>query len=266
MYDMLTLIYDGSYIHKYKQKHLEIFFPDFRSYRSPNPDNDKEELAAMMGQEQLQWLKDGLKESTATWKIISSHDPLGVVTGGDGDRDSFGQEDVKIKGRELELKDLLGFIHDEDITGVVSLTSDVHYTAYVNMSPEKAEGGWKQFKPLDEFVIGPIHAGSFGPNFIDTSFGAEHIYEMGPLTLGYERWANLSPETHQLQSFGHASVSEDGTLDIKLMNIDGNVMFEKTLTPEKVEEDVVATTAASSGANEMTFDFVTALAAAFLLV
>lgn len=140
-------------------KHLEIFFPDFRSYRSPNADNDKDELAAMMGQEQLQWLKDGLKESTATWKIISSHDPLGVVTGGDGDRDSFGQEDVNIKGRELELKDLLGFIHDEDITGVVSLTSDVHYTAYVNMSPEKAEGGWDQFKPLDEFVIGPIHAG-----------------------------------------------------------------------------------------------------------
>jgi alkaline phosphatase D len=140
-------------------KHLEIIFPDFRSYRSPNADNDKDELAAMLGEEQLQWLKDSLKESTATWKIISSHDPLGVVTGGEGDRDSFGQEDAKIKGRELELKDLLGFIHDEDITGVVSLTSDVHYTAYVNMSPEKAEGGWTDFKELDEFVIGPIHSG-----------------------------------------------------------------------------------------------------------
>jgi len=140
-------------------KHVEIFFPDFRSYRSANPDNDNDDLAAMMGQEQLGWLKNGLKESTATWKIISSHDPLGVVTGGDGDRDSFGQEDPKIKGRELELKDLLGFIHDEDISGVVSLTSDVHYTAYVNMSPENAEGGWTDFKPIDEFVIGPIHAG-----------------------------------------------------------------------------------------------------------
>ena len=90
---------------------------------------------------------------------------------------------------------------------------------------------------------------------------------MGPLTLGYERWANLSPETYQLQSFGHASVSEDGTLDIKLLNIDGNVMFEKTLTPEKVEEDAVAATPKSSAAiDEIAFDFVTAMAAAFLLL
>jgi alkaline phosphatase D len=210
-------------------KHLEIFFPDFRSFRSPNADNNLTSRVNMMGEEQLEWLKNGLKESTATWKVISSHDPLGVVTGGAGDYDSYGQEDPAIKGRELELQDLLGFIHDEDITGVISLTSDVHYTAYVNMSPEKAEGGFDGFKPLDEFVIGPIHAGSFGPNYMDTSFGATPVYEMGPLSLGYERWANLSPETSSLQSFGHAAVSEDGIMTIKLMNIDGSVMFEKTL-------------------------------------
>ena len=55
--------------------------------------------------------------------------------------------------------------------------------------------------------------------------------EHGPLTLGYERWANLAPEIVELQSFGHASVSEDGELTIKLMNIDGNVLYEKTITP-----------------------------------
>ena len=214
-------------------KHLEIFFPDFRSYRSPNADNDLNDLADMMGEEQLDWLKTSLKESTATWKIISSHDPLAVVTGGEGDRDSFGQEDPDIKGRELELQDLLSFIHDEGITGVVSLTSDVHFAAHVNMSPEKAEGGFTDFTPMDEFVIGPIHAGSFGPNFLDTSFGATYGYEMGPFTLGYERWANLSPQTYELQSFGHASVTEDGNLEIKLMNIDGSVLLEKTLSPKK---------------------------------
>jgi hypothetical protein len=62
---------------------------------------------------------------------------------------------------------------------------------------------------------------------MDTSFGATYEYEMGPLTLGYERWASLSPDTHELQSFGHASVSEEGTLEIKLMGIDGSVMFER---------------------------------------
>ena len=35
-----------------------------------------------------------------------------------------------------------------------------------------------------------------------------------------------------MQSFGHASVAEDGTLTIKLIGIDGEVKLEKTLSPE----------------------------------
>jgi alkaline phosphatase D len=145
-------------------KHLEIFFLDFRSYRDPNPHNDLNTRSNMMGEEQLAWLKSGLKESTATWKILSSHDPLGIITGSAGDWDSYGQDDPQIKGREYELKDLLGFINDEGVAGVVSLTSDVHFTAYVNMSPKNAQGNFTGFKPLDEFVIGPIHAGEFVKN------------------------------------------------------------------------------------------------------
>jgi len=212
-------------------KHLEIFFPDFRSYRDPNPDNSNPTLTDMMGPEQVAWLKDGLKSSSATWKIISAHDPLGVVTGSEGDYDSFGNEDPAILGRELELQELLAFINDNGIENVVSLTSDVHFTAHVNLSPDRAEGGFTDFKPLDEFVIGPIHAGSFGPNYMDTSFGAQYEYEMGPLSLGYERWANLAPEVNELQSFGHASVSETGELHVKLIGIDGSVMHEKILSP-----------------------------------
>ena len=61
------------------------------------------------------------------------------------------------------------------------------------------------------------------------------------MTLGYERWANLAPEIVELQSFGHASVSEDGELTIKLMNIDGNVLYEKTITPVTSEPKEMTT-------------------------
>ena len=62
------------------------------------------------------------------------------------------------------------------------------------------------------------------------SFNINIALEMGPLTMGYERWANLAPEVHELQSFGYAEVSEDGSeLAVKLMNIDGSVMFSKVL-------------------------------------
>eukprot|EP00485_Elphidium_margaritaceum_P023460 CAMPEP_0202711300 /NCGR_PEP_ID=MMETSP1385-20130828/23131_1 /ASSEMBLY_ACC=CAM_ASM_000861 /TAXON_ID=933848 /ORGANISM="Elphidium margaritaceum" /LENGTH=547 /DNA_ID=CAMNT_0049371009 /DNA_START=1177 /DNA_END=2820 /DNA_ORIENTATION=+ len=240
-------IEDGSLLYRNQRfgKHLEIFFPDYRSYRGPNSDNDNEGLVAMMGEEQLEWLKDGLKSSTATWKVISSHDPFGMVTGGPGDSDSFSQGDTRILGRELEVLELLSTIHENNITGVVSITSDVHFTAAVSMSPERAEGGFTAFRELNEFVIGPIHAGSFGPYFMDASFGAQYEYELGPLTLGYDRYASLPPEIFTLQSFGQAAVSEDGTLEIKLIGIDGSVKFEKTLYAPGYDEDDVESAAAS---------------------
>lgn len=171
-------ILDGQSIYRSQKfgKHLEIFFPDYRSFRDPNPDNTNEDIAGMMGPEQTEWLKNSLKASTATWKVISSHDPFGIVTGSEGDFDSYGNSDPKILGRELEFKELLSFIEKEGITGIVSLTSDVHFTAHVNLHPDRAEGNFTNFRPMDEFVIGPIHAGSFGPNYMDTSFGAEYQY------------------------------------------------------------------------------------------
>lgn len=164
------------YRHQKFGKHLEIFFVDYRSYRDPNPGASDPNGIAMMGREQLEWLKDGLAASTATWKIISSHDPLSIVTGGPTDRDSFGQELPAILGREFELKELFEHIHTNKITGVVSLTSDVHFTAYIHYDPVRATGGFTKFMPLDEFVIGPIHSGAFGPNALDSSFGPEYVY------------------------------------------------------------------------------------------
>lgn len=102
------------------------------------------------------------------------------------------------------------------------------------MDPSRAEGGFTDFKTMHEFAIGPIHAGAFGPNFLDASFGPEYLYELGPLTLGYERWANLPPTEIRLQSFGRASVSgSDGSITIQLIAIDGTINYEITLEPEE---------------------------------
>ena len=54
---------------------------------------------------------------------------------------------------------------------------------------------------------------------------------MGPLTRGFERWANLPPSQDDLQSFGYAEVNEEGVLDIKLMGITGEVMWAQNMTP-----------------------------------
>ena len=78
---------------------------------------------------------------------------------------------------------------------------------------------------------------------------------MGPLTAGFERWANLPPSQFNLQSFGHAVVAADGTLTIKLTCINGTVMFEKTLDPvtlvPKQEEPTPSASSGSTIFNEL---------------
>lgn len=54
--------------------------------------------------------------------------------------------------------------------------------------------------------------------------------------MGYERWANLAPSVSELQTFGNAEVSQDGTLQIKLVGIDGSIKYEMTTSlPESPE-------------------------------
>lgn len=206
-------------------KHMELFLLDERSFRGANPDNYDPDGIEMLGQDQLDWLKDALKNSQATWKVISTHDPLSIVTGGDDDRDAWGQNDAAVLGREVELAEILKFIKEHEIKNVVFLTSDVHFTAAISYDPALAT--FKDFYPFWEFVIGPIHAGAFGPGKLDASFGPQYEYLRAPGTEGI---GENSPPPH-LQSFGFVEINEEGALTVKLIDITGAVLFEKLMLP-----------------------------------
>ena len=169
-------IEDGASLYRTQQfgQHLELFFIDLRTYRDTNDENYSTSGIKMMGPTQLRWLKDALSASTATWKVIATHDPIGIVTGGATDRDSWGQDKCQVLGREFELVEVLNHITNNSIQNVVYLTADVHFTAAINYDPSRAV--FKNFTPFYEFVIGPINAGAFGPNPLDGSFGPEFEY------------------------------------------------------------------------------------------
>ena len=59
----------------------------------------------------------------------------------------------------------------ERIRNVVWVTGDVHYAAAHHYDPQRAR--FKEFDPFWEFVAGPLHAGTFGPNDLDGTFGPE---------------------------------------------------------------------------------------------
>jgi alkaline phosphatase D len=89
------------------------------------------------------------------------------------------------------------------IHNTVWLTADVHYTAAHYYDPGKAQ--FQDFEPFWEFVSGPLHAGTFGPNTLDDTFGPQLKFVKAPAP---EQGLNLPPSSG-LQFFGHVAI--DGT-------------------------------------------------------
>jgi alkaline phosphatase D len=165
---------------------LEVFRIDMRSYRGPNTDGRETEAggaAGILGAAQLRWLKQALLASNATWKVIASDMPIGLIVWDDF-RNRQGAEavaqgdDGPPLGRELEMANLLRFIRDADIANVVWLTADVHYTAAHHYDPNRAR--FQEFTPFWEFVSGPLNAGTFGPGELDDTFGPQLVFAKTP--------------------------------------------------------------------------------------
>ena len=206
-------------------RHLELFLLDERSFRGGNDQNTLPNLE-MLGAEQLQWLKQSLKATPATWKVIVTHDPLSIVTGGSGDYDAWAQGDELVLGREAQLRDLLSFIKVESIENVVFITADVHFPAAISYDPKGAM--FQDFNPFWEFVIGPIHAGAFAPSGnlpLDPSFGPSYEFNIFPAE------PNLPPPHHQF--FGSMEIDgQTAQLTVRIHQITGDIVYKKVLTPK----------------------------------
>jgi alkaline phosphatase D len=202
---------------------LDVFMIDMRSYRGPNGEgmeNSYGPAAHFLGPTQIAWLKRELLNSRATWKIIAADMPISLLVVYDGDK-KWGVEAIAQgdngppRGREHEIADILSFIKHANIRNTVWLTADVHYTAAHYYDPNKA--AFQDFEPFWEFVSGPIHAGTFGPNDLDGTFGPQLMYVKAP---SKEQGQNLPP-SFDMQFFGHVAIdgaSEAMTVTLKDWN------------------------------------------------
>jgi alkaline phosphatase D len=201
-----------------------VFVLDCRSFRTPN---DGGIGTAMLGAEQAAWFIDALKRSTARWKLIACDQPLSLIIP-DGPRDDrfegWGNRPGPPTGREVELAQILSAIHTGGVRNLAWITADVHYAAAHHYDP--ARGSGVQFTPFWEFVAGPIHAGTFGPNTLDATFGPEVRFQWAPPP----GTGNLAP-WDGLQSFGTIDVAAEA-LTIGLWGIDGRQRFTVELPHE----------------------------------
>jgi alkaline phosphatase D len=215
---------------------LDLFFLDMRSYRAANGDNRQATYgpdAHCLGPQQIAWLKRELKASRATWKVIAADQPISLYVADDWRKQS-GSEAIAQNdhgaplGRELEIADILSFMKREKISNTVWLTADVHYTAAHYYNPDKA--AFQDFEPFWEFVSGPIHSGTFGPNPLDGTFGPELKFIKAPTK---EQGVNLPPSAG-LQFFGHVKIDgKSEAMTVTLKDIGDAPLWSVVLEPRR---------------------------------
>jgi alkaline phosphatase D len=208
---------------------LDVFTLDLRTYRganSPNRQTSSGADSAMAGRKQIVWLEQSLLKSRATWKVIASDMPIGlIVPDGGKNFEAFANGDGPPLGRELELARLFRFIHRRKIQNVIWVTADVHYAAAHRYDPER--GQFKEFTPFWEFVAGPLHAGTGRPSQLDNTFGPEVRFNSVPATLP----GTLGPAAG-FQFFGMVRIAAStGVMTVSLHNIAGDKIYSVDLDP-----------------------------------
>ncbi|MEP7242933.1 MAG: alkaline phosphatase D family protein [Gammaproteobacteria bacterium] len=210
---------------------LDVFMLDMRSYRGPNSFNRQTQAGgtdtAFLGRAQIAWLKQKLRQSRATWKVIAADMPIGLLVPDGNDAEGRAQfeaianGDGPVLGREFEIADLLRFMKREGIVNTVWLTADVHYCAAHFYDPNKAQ--FQDFDPFWEFVSGPLHAGSFGPNALDNTFGPRVVFQKAPPVAN-------TPPSGGYQFFGQVDIDERSKdMVVALKDINGVSVFSTRL-------------------------------------
>ena len=154
----------------------EVFVLDARSYRDRNdvpdtPENDKQ----MLGREQIDWLVDGIRRSSATWKIVSSDVPMSITTGSvQFGRDAWANMDAEPSGFERELLRLLSRLDATNAQNIVFVTTDVHFAQTIVYDID-ADGDGDRLL-LHELVSGPLNAGFFLPRPLDPAANPRSVY------------------------------------------------------------------------------------------
>lgn len=207
-------------------RHLELFVLDTRSYRDANsaPD-DPQHPKTMLGHEQLAWLKEGLVNSDATWKVIVSSVPMSIPTGfpPTNGRDGWANFD-QTTGFENELLDILGFMAARGIDNPVWITTDVHFAEAFRYSPFPEHPDFA----VHEIATGPLNAGIFPNRNVDPTLNPEVLFFHGPASpADVTSW----DEAKRWFNFGTLEVGAAGELKAEVIDTAGQPQFSLTLEP-----------------------------------
>ena len=125
---------------------VEVFLLDDRFHRSPNRTNDDDPDKTMWGTAQFQWLKDGLLNSSAPFKlVVNGNQVLNPIVQHEG-----------LAHFKAEYTALRDFLKQNRISGVVFLSGDRHMSELIRLDDPS-------FYPLYDFTSSSLTAGLSTP-------------------------------------------------------------------------------------------------------
>ncbi len=129
----------------FKYNDAAFFLLDDRTFRSESDIDESKASKTQLGATQLNWLKNNLKHSRAPFKFVCVG---GQVLNKHTDKESFNLY-------QKERKELLQFIVDQKISGVVFISGDRHHTEILTDSSYMNELGY----PFIDITSSPLSSG-----------------------------------------------------------------------------------------------------------
>ena len=128
---------------KFRRGPVEVFMIDPRYFSQTEPSPVDARQPTCLGKTQWEWLLDGLKESTAPFKLLAT----GMIW---DDKQNGEKDDWETYAHEREA--LFDFIGRHHITGVVLIGGDIHVSRHLKYPMVERIG-----YDLHQFVISPLH-------------------------------------------------------------------------------------------------------------
>jgi len=201
----------------------DIFMLDTRLYDRSLQGGDKDDTSRhIIGNEQMEWLKTELKNSTARWKILGQQVMMGnlnplwqVIPGG------LVLNNDQWDGYQGDRKKLYDIILDNNIQNVIVLTGDIH-TA------------WAMDLPYNQSNYNPsTGAGSVGVEFVCTSVTSssspvplDPLYSLVSSFLQHIKYVDLSKKGYGVLDLKD-TIAQGNFYSVKtVQNIDANQAYE----------------------------------------
>lgn len=128
---------------KFRRGPVEVFMIDPRYFSQTEPSPIDSDKPTCLGKTQWEWLRTGLKRSTAPFKLLAT----GMIW---DDKKNREKDDWNTYAHEREA--IFDFIGENKIGGVVLIGGDIHVSRHLKY-PMKERIGYD----LHQFIISPLH-------------------------------------------------------------------------------------------------------------